>query len=600
MQSSRSRRFRIHPLPSVAGLLLLSLISCSLTSCTGEKGAPAPQNPTVVPEITATDPEQISSIPDDEIDPWFIDVTHSSGIDFVYRSFEDGDRQMPAIMGAGVALFDADADGDLDLYLVQGNNQLPAKTKQAGNPNRFFRQDAPWSFVDATASSGLGDGGYGIGATTGDFDGDGYTDLYVSNYGPDVLYRNLGDGTFEDVTASAGIDIDGFTVSCAFADIDRDGDLDLWVTQYVEFLDTLDCFSASGQPEFCGPEAFKPSHDILLRNDGDGTFTDISEAAGLHAVAAASLGICCVDYNEDGWIDFYIANDAYENNLWINQKDGTFVDDAAILGASLNLNGQEEAGMGVVASDLDGDGSNDLLVTHLDMESNTFYRNLGSQMGFVDASGQSGLGPSSMKYTGFGVVAFDIELDGDNDILIANGRVRIGDEHPGTDSPPPWNQYSEPNLCYINDGSGSFEDGKSRGGEFCTAIDSSRGLTCGDIDGDGDLDVIVSNIEGAARLYRNDAERKGSWLKVRALDGEKKRILQGAIIGTHDGDRPLIATVSTASSYASAIPEEVHFGAVQPSDTLTVIWPSGLREEFEIGGWNRTIEVHHGGGKKVE
>ncbi|MAW75971.1 MAG: hypothetical protein CMJ95_01080 [Planctomycetes bacterium] len=586
------------PLPRLLRLTLLSVLV--LASCQqSAKEQPAAADPEPTSQKTADPPSE----PELEVptEPgWLVEVTASSGIDFTYHAYESGSRFMPAIIGAGLALFDADRDGDLDLYLVQGTDLLPSTEKQPDMPNRFFRQESPWQFVDATAESGLGDGGFGIGATTGDFDNDGWTDIYVGNFGPDVLYRNRGDGTFENVTEKAGITVEGFTASCAFADIDRDGDLDLFVTQYIQFDPKVNCTDSAGQPEYCGPEAFTPARDILLLNDGDGTFTDISTESGIASLAAASLGICCDDFNGDGWIDFYVANDAYENNLWINQKDGTFVDEAGILGVSLNLNGQEEAGMGVIAEDLDGNGIVDLFVTHLDMESNTFYRNLGGQMGFTDDSGISGLGPSSMNYTGFGVVAFDLELDGDLDLFVANGRVRSGLKRPGTKSAPPWDHYSEPNLCYLNSGSGRFVDGKEIAGDFCSAVESSRGLAAGDIDGDGDLDVVISNIEGPARLYRNDAPRAGSWLRIRATDRNLGKPLLGTRIIATDGDRTLVRTISAASSYATATPAVVHLGAKVPGTKIVVHWPSGEREEFNTGDWNRTIDLYRGEGKKVE
>lgn len=532
--------------------------------------------------------------------PWLVDVTSTTGIDFTYHSYESGSRLLPAHLGAGLALFDADRDGDLDIYLVQGNDRLPATDKQTRDSNRYFRQDAPWQFVDATSESGLADGGFGIGATTGDFDNDGWTDIYVANYGPDVLYRNRGDGSFEDVTEKAGITVAGLTASCAFADIDRDGDLDLFITQYVEFDPKIRCTDSVGQVEYCGPRSYPPARNILLRNDGTGTFSDISTPSGIASSPAASLGICCEDFNGDGWIDFYVANDAYENNLWINQKDGTFVDEAGILGVALNLNGQTEAGMGVVAADLDGNASTDLFVTHLDMESNTLYRNLGEQMGFTDDSGGSGLGTTSINYTGFGVVALDLELDGDLDLLIANGRVRSGPKRTGTQSPPPWDRYSEPNLCYINSGEARFIDGEDIVGDFCQVIESSRGLAAGDIDGDGDLDVVISNIEGPARLYRNNAPRIGSWLKVRASEEKGGPPLLGTTIHVQDGDQIITRTISSASSYATAIPAVAHFGARDPGSRVIIRWPDGDREEFNNVDWNQTIDLYRGEGKKVE
>ena len=287
--------------------------------------------------------------------------------------------------------------------------------------NRMFRQDETGRFVDVTEHSGLGDGGYGMGVAVADFDNDGLDDVYVTNDGPDRLYRNLGDGRFADVTEQAGIDVPGWSASAAFLDYDVDGFLDLFVTQYVDYDGSLECRGDAGRPEYCGPKESPPLHDVLLHNNGAGTFSDVSVASGIAMARAAGLGVACDDFNGDGRVDIYVTNDAYANHLWINRGDGTFSEQAVLFGAAYNFNGQAEAGMGIVSADFDHDGNVDLFMTHLVSESNTFYRNLGEGRGFTDESGQSGLAATSMVFTGFGTVALDADLDGDLDLAIVNG-----------------------------------------------------------------------------------------------------------------------------------------------------------------------------------
>lgn len=534
---------------------------------------------------------------------WFTEITQGVGLDFVHETGAVGHQHLPEVMGAGAALFDFDNDGDLDIYLTNGNHTLPDGRTVAGPVNRLYRQESDGRFTDVTAESGLGDGGYGMGVAIGDIDNDGDADVYVTNLGPDQLYLNRGDGTFENVTAAAGIENDGWSGSATFFDYDLDGFLDLYVTQYVKFYGQQ-CYDSAGRHEYCGPKAYKPAHDVLMHNNGDLAapgFTDVSEQAGISSMAAAGLGVVCEDWNDDGWPDVYVANDAYPNNLWINQGDGTFVDDALVLGAAYNLHGQSEAGMGVTAGDFDGDQDPDLFVTHLGQESNTLYRNLGPAIGFNDDTGTSGLGAASMAYTGFGTAAFDVELDGDLDLFIVNGRVRRGDLLPNTAVLPPWNIYAEPNLFYLNDGTGRFRSAGPAAASLCEPIEVTRGLAVGDVDSDGDVDLLVSNLQGRARLYRNDAPRQGHWLRVRAVDPRLKRDAIGARVSVWTGDRCVVRTIRRGFSYLSSSDPRAHFGLGNANrvDRILVRWPDGLEERFGAMPTDQAIELLRGTGEAL-
>lgn len=506
---------------------------------------------------------------------------------------------MPEITGPGAAFFDFDQDGDLDIYLINGHTELPSVDPNASTVNRLFRQEANGHFIDVTEKSGLGDNGYGMGVAIGDIDNNGYPDVYVTNYGRDRLYRNRGDGTFEDITELAGINVGNWSCSAAFVDYDRDGFLDLYVTRYVEYNPNNDCFDGAGRIGYCAPIGRPPITDVLLRNNGNATFSNVSDLAGISTIAAAGLGVVCDDFNGDGWQDIYVANDKYANILWINQQNGTFRDKALLTGTAYNAQGMAEAGMGVVAADLDNDLRLDLFVTHLRNETNTFYRNLGANIGFGDSTAGSGLSGSSIALTGFGTAAFDAELDGDLDLVIGNGAVVRGPIYPGAEIAHVLARYAQPNLFYINDGSGHFTPLMTEASSLTNRVEVTRGLTTGDVDNDGDRDILLCNIQGQVRLYRNDAPNRGHWLGVRARDPALKRDAIGARITVTFEGRRLVRTVRRADSFLSSGDPRVHFGLGRSThiDQIEVQWPDGLLERFSGTSVDHYTTVSRGSGK---
>ena len=529
--------------------------------------------------------------------PWLVEVTDLYGLDFVHETGGVGELQLPEIMGSGAALFDVEGDGDLDVYLLNGARDLGRSTAPGGPRNRLYLQQ-DGRLVDISEGSGLDDPGYGMGVAVGDVDNDGLDDVYVSNYGADRIFRNLGGGRFRDMTAAAGVRVDGWSASVIFLDFDRDGLLDLYVTRYVAYDPRVKCYDTAGRHEYCGPSAFPGLSDVLLRNEGDFAFRDVSARAGMAAVTDAGLGVVSEDFNDDGWPDVYVANDADPNQLWINLGDGTFRDEGLIMGASVNALGVTEAGMGVVAADFDGDTLPDLFMTHLANESSTLYRNLAPDLGFEDVTAASGLAAGTAPFTGFGIASFDAELDGDLDLAVVNGRVLRG---PRLESElaPPWDDYAEPNLLYRNVGGGRFEAANHEAGGFHLRTEISRGLAMGDLDGDGDGDLLVSNGQGRARIYRNDIPRRGGALRVEAWDPGLGRLAEGAVLIAEIGPRRLRRIQGRGHSYLSSSEPAVIFGLgeVASADRLEVRWPDGRREEFPGAAAGATVRLIRGEGR---
>ncbi|WP_456428809.1 CRTAC1 family protein [Rhodocaloribacter sp.] len=549
---------------SHAGVLLVLLAA----GCAGEPG-PAPE-----PKGEA---------------PWFEEVAAEAGIDFTHVRALRTRLWFPEIMSGGAGWIDYDGDGDLDLYLVQGGALDPGAPEHPGN--RLFRND-DGTFTDVTDEAGVGDGGYGMGCAVGDYDGDGDLDLYVTNVGPNVLYRNDGDGTFTDVTDEAGVGHPGWGTSAAFLDYDGDDRLDLYVVNYVDWSprQEIACFAGGNERDYCQPANYQaPATDVLYHNEGDGSFEDVTRDAGIARARGNGLGVTTGDFDGDGRLELYVTNDGNPKQLWINRGDGSFEDRALVAGSAVNRQGMAEAGMGVAAVDIDHDGDLDLFMTHLRDETNTFYLNNGGV--FEDATIRTGLAAPSIRYTGFGVGFADFDLDGFLDLYVANGRVGktlapLGDD-----------PYGEPNQLFRGKGNGRFEEMSPPGGTARTFIETSRAAAFGDYDDDGDVDIAVVNNGGRVRLLRNRAGDGGRWAAFHVLDASGRDAV-GAMVRLTAGGRTQWRAVATAYSYQASNDPRVHFGlaGVDRIEEVLVIWPGGERESFGpfVAGKVDTLRKGHG------
>ncbi len=457
---------------------------------------------------------------------WFEDQAHAAGLEFNHFNGMTGRFYFPEMTGQGGAVLDFDGDGDLDLYLIQGSLLGTGETLNdalfpplPGTPlsDQLFRNDTVTRddgtrtirFIDVTESARIDAPGYGMGVAVGDIDGDGWPDIYVTNYGPNQLLRNRGDGTFEDVTAESGTGDPLWGTSATFFDFDNDDDADLYVANYVGFDvdENPRCFAASSRPDYCGPDAFTAQPDRLFRNRGAGIFEEVTSRVLIGYEAGPGLGVAAADFNGDDRVDLFVGNDGRVNQLWINQGNGTFVDEALFSGVALNAQGKPEASMGVDAADYDGDGDEDIFLTHLMGETNTLYVNDGSGL-FEDKTVESGIARLSLAYTSFGTGWIDFDNDGLLDLLAANGAVRIlEDQSVAGDLYP----LKLPNQLFHNNGDG-FEEVSISAGEGFTTPEVSRGLSLGDLDNDGDIDVVVHNNKGPTRLLMNQIGARSGWI----------------------------------------------------------------------------------------
>jgi hypothetical protein len=528
--------------------------------------------------------------------PWFVDVTAQWGVDFVHEAAVEGRYWLPESIGSGVAVFDYDNDDDLDLYFINGAWRDSAVTPPVRN--QLYRQEAAGRFVNVTAEAGLGDPGYGQGVAVGDYDNDGDRDVYVTNVGRDALYRNNGDGTFTDVTRAAGITNDAWGVSVAFADVDLDGWLDIFVVNYLEFSGG-GCADQSGTFQYCPQYRYPGITDVLYRNNGNGTFSDITQFAGIATVAARGLGVTVVDANDDGRPDIFVSNDGEPNHLWANQGDGTFADLAQPLGLAVNAMGVAEASMGIAVGDIGNDGTVDLLLTHIPEETNTLYRARGGS--YRDATFQSGIGPPSLPFTGFGTGFLDADHDGDLDLAITNGGVFPSRNAPVNDPPGFWDPYAEPDMLFENAGDGRFQDVSSRAPDFTAPRRVGRGLAFGDLDGDGDIDMVVTDLDAPGRILENRAA-SGSWLLATAYDPALRREVPGArITATLAGSRTMMRLALPVYSFLVSNDPRAHFGLGDAGavEAFEVVWPGGQTERFPGSSANREVRLERGAGQPV-
>ncbi len=524
----------------------------------------------------------------------FHDITESSQLIFHHDlGLGDTTYYMPESMGSGGGFLDYDSDGDLDVYLVNGARRLAAP-RTSPLRNQLFRQESDHTFTNVTDESGLGDTGFGMGVAAGDIDNDGDVDVYVTNVGDDQLYRNNGDGTFTLVTSQAGIRNPNWGTSVALFDFDVDGFLDIYVTNYVRLDTGVACVDLAGRRRYCGPFDHPAAPDVLFHNRGDGTFRDISQESGIGLDSSPGLSVVSADFTGDGYPDIYVANDREPNYLWINRGDGTFHDQAVALGAAVNGFGQAEASMGIGVGDVDGDLHLDLFVTHLSAESNTLYMSDGR--GFVDNTLPSQLGSVSLPYTGFGTGFFDYDHDGDVDLAVVNGRVTRGQVLTGAPAPGFWDDYAEPNLLFENDGTGRFRHVTDEATAFSESITNSRALAFGDVDNDGDVDLLMTSGGGRAQLFRNDTLNKGHWLLVRAVDPRLQRDAIGAEITVVVGDRRLRRVIAPSYSYLSTNDHRAHFGLGNATqvDQITVRWPDGHVEILRHVAADQILTVERG------
>jgi hypothetical protein len=548
-----------------------------------------------------------------------VDIADATGLDFVHWNGMTGELYYAEVVGGGAALFDADGDGDLDVYLAQGADfepgaavpALPVFPRPAQPGGRLFRNDLSIDndgrrlrFTDVTEGSGLRAEGYGMGVASGDFDGDGRVDLYLTHFGSNQLWRNVsspGHIAFVDVTSVAGVDDPRWSTSASFADLDGDGWLDLFVTNYVDF--TLarhkHCRSAGGRPDYCGPQSYAGESDRLFRNRGDGTFEDVTGTAGISAAASSGLGVVTADLDRDGRLDVYVANDLQPNFFWrrLDRPGLAFEEVAFETGSAVSTMGRAQASMGVVAADFDGDADDDLFMTHLGAETNTLYVNDGEGF-FDDGSAASQLGPASLESTGFGTVTVDLDNDGWLDLFVANGAVKLIEEQARDGSPLP---LAERNQLFRNMGDGRFEEISGRAGEALSHVEVSRGVALGDVDNDGRSDLLVTNNSGPARLLHNRSSEASAWVGLRLVRNGRDAL--GARVSVRRADGSILwRRVATDGSYLCASDPRVlvGLGAGDGPVVVRAAWGQGEVEEWRNLETRRYHTLTAGTGQRVE
>jgi enediyne biosynthesis protein E4 len=540
----------------------------------------------------------------------FVDVTEASGARFVHVNGMSGNFYFSEIIGSGVALLDYDGDGRLDLLVLQGTPLTQADTVRAAKgacSARLFRNapaaggagNGALGFVDVTEKSGLCSRGYGMGIAVGDYNNDGFVDVFITHFSaPSQLFRNNGDGTFTDVTQSAGVGGHGaWGSSATFFDLDRDGWLDLYVANYVDYTVEKDkkCHNYTSARDYCAPTTYPPVPGILYRNRGNGTFENVSLKAGIMRAYGNGLGVAAADVDGDGWQDLFVANDGNPNQLWINRRDGTFRNEADLRGAAVNADGAPEAGMGIDIADYDGNGTEDVFITHLTHEKATLYVNLGKGY-FEDRSAAAGLYLATTPYTGFGTAFLDYDNDGWLDIVITNGAVHVIEKLVRAGDPLPLHQTKQ---LLRNLGNGRYEEITAAAGRAFALSEVGRGLAVGDLDNDGATDFVVSNNNGPIRVFLNRVGAAGNWIGLRLMTG--KRDAYGAKVELRRQGAPALwRRVRADGSYLSANDPRVliGLGAASQIEALIVYWPDGTSERFPSPPLRKYSTLLQGAGVK--
>lgn len=528
----------------------------------------------------------------------FADRASAAGLSFVTTYGDPGtSTYILETTGAGAAFLDFDGDGRLDVYLVNGRT-----LRGVGEPPRsaLLKNNGDGTFSDVTVRAGVGRSGWGQGVAVGDVDNDGAVDLYLTFFGENVLYRNSGDGTFSDVTARAGVAAGGWSTSAAFADYDKDGDLDLYVARYVDFdLERAplpgsqpNCRYA-GLPVMCGPRGLPGKRDLLYRNNGDLTFGEVTRAAGeLDREAYRGLGVVFGDYDDDGWPDLLVANDAHPNLLFHNEGNGTFTEVAFDAGVAFDEDGRERAGMGVDLGDYDNDGRLDAVITNFQGEPNALYRNLGHGL-FQETTWSAGLGAPTLRYLGWGTRFVDLDNDGWSDLVFVNGHV-----YPEVDRHGLEESFAQRTLVFHNSGDGRFADVSAGAGPALALRRAGRGAAFGDYDDDGRVDVLITGLNERPTLLHNETAPAGHWLSVALRGRRSNRDGIGARITLDTGSQRQVREVHTDGSYLSQSDRRAHFGLGQAlaAPSLEVRWPSGVVDRLSNVPADRRLWIEEGRG----
>jgi enediyne biosynthesis protein E4 len=522
----------------------------------------------------------------------FTDVTKQAGISWVHDNALSAERYLPETVGAGCVFFDYDNDGWMDIYLVNSGPSdffTPAKPLK----NALYHNNHDGSFTDVTDKAGVAGGTFGMGAAAGDYDGDGWVDLYVTSYGRNILYHNNGNGTFTDVTEKAGVAAPGWSTCAVWFDYDKDGKLDLFVSSFVEYTKETSCGNNRlGQKFYCIPRVFKPRPSHLYHNNGNGTFSDVSEKSGITKSPGKSFGVVATDLNNDGWTDLFVANDTMPNFLFINKGDGTFEEVGLRAGVAFSDNGSPRSGMGVDATDFDGDGWQDLFVANIDQELFSLYHNQ-KDLTFTDEPGE--IGPATRLLSGWGLKFFDYNNDGYPDLFLANGHPDDMVEKMTTRV-----KYKEPLLMFENLGS-KFRDVSAQTGSVFSNSYPARGLAVGDYDNDGDLDVLISNNGQAPILLRNDGGNRNNWVGLQLVATKSNSGAVGALISWQVGSRKFSRLKTTGGSYlASHDPREIlGAGPNGKIESVEIRWPSGKFDKLTNVPMNSYVTVVEGEGLKI-
>jgi enediyne biosynthesis protein E4 len=525
--------------------------------------------------------------------PQFVDVTTAAGIHFRHNSGAAGKKLLPETLGAGGAFLDFDNDGWQDVLFVNSRN-WPGRKGAPSNP-ALYHNNHDGTFTDVTQQAGLAIEMYGLGVSAADYDNDGWIDIYLSGLGPNRLFHNLRNGKFEDVTARAAVGDPGFSTSSAWFDFDRDGKLDLFVANYVQWSPESDlyCTLDGKSKSYCTPESYKGQSPTLYRNKGDGTFEDVTRKAGLYDPTTKSLGVALIDYNNDGNIDLFVANDTQPNRLYQNTGKGTFTDVGMTAGVAFNEAGVARAGMGVDAADYDGTGRQSLIIGNFSNEMMALYSNEGTGL-FIDEAPTSAIGKASLLTLTFSCFFFDFDLDGLLDIFAANGHV--ADD---ISTVQPRVKYAEPAHLFRNAGSKKFEEVTSAAGAALQQPVVARGAAYGDFDNDGDLDLLITANNGAARLLRNDGGNRNHSVRIRAVGTTSNRDAIGARIKVIlDNGTAMSSMVKTGSSYCSQseLPVTVGLGARTAIKAIEVTWPSGQKETVTGARADEALTIQEGKG----